>query len=244
MVGRLRAFLRLRWARAVGTLGLLRLLAAIWRGRVDEVWVGDSHSVLLNAGRFPSFGIAPVAPGRWVCHLGPRVMFSIARNDLPPGLRRLARIPWLRLGRGVAWFFVFGEIDIRCHLGPRMESGAADLGFVDAYIERVHAFVDGIGAATATVVVPVPPSVDVLDHAAFPVSGSFEVRLAAHQAVRDRLIAAAAVPHRGPIIRVLDLTGELADPTGLMRPEFTDDGCHTNDAGRAVVRREVVAHLR
>jgi hypothetical protein len=244
VLGRLRAFLRLRWARTLGTLGLLRLLAAMARGGVAEVWVGDSHSVLLNAGRFPSFGIAPVSPGRWVWHLGPRVMFSIARNDLPPALRRLARIRWLRPGRGVAWFFVFGEIDIRCHLGPRMESGAADLSFVDAYVERVHAFVDGIGAAAATVVVPVPPSVDVLDHAAFPVAGSFEVRLAAHQAVRDRLVSAAAIPHRGPIIRVLDLTEALADPTGLMLPEFTDDGCHTNDAGRTVVRRAVTAHLR
>lgn len=241
MLARFRAFVRLRRARAVGTIGLLRLLLALARGHVDEVWIGDSHSVQLNTGRPPSPGIEPVAPRRWVWHLGPRVMFSIARNDFPPMMRRAARL--LRrvpAARRAAWIFTFGEIDIRCHLAPRIAEGE-DFAFVARYVERVHALVGRIGAPSALVVVPVPPSVDVLDHAAFPVAGTPDERLAAHRAVRERLVAAAA-GRTAPVIRLLDVTSSLADPIGLMRPEFTDDGCHTNEAGRAVVRRELARH--
>lgn len=230
--------LRVIRARAQARVGFARLATAAVRGRVGQVWVGDSHSVLLNTSRFPFPSLAMAGEGRWVWHLGPRLMFSVARDGFPPAMRRSARaLSRLRGTCGTSWYFVFGEIDVRCHLVPRLRD-SDDLSFVDAYVERVGVFARMAGAREAVLVVPPPPSPDVLDHVAFPVVGTAAERVAAHRAVRDRLVHAAR-DQRAFALRVLDLTDVLADETGLMRAEFTDDGCHTNEAGREAVRRTV-----
>lgn len=239
----LRAFLRLRRARLRGWIALFRLLLAAQRGQVDEVWVGDSHSVTFNTEHSPLPGILRSGERRWTWHLGPRVMYSIARDDFPPTLLRTARlIARIPGARDAAWFFSFGEIDIRCHLAPRLAQGA-DVGFVSSYVERVQGLVDRLGTPVGTIVVPVPPCLDSYDHAAFPVAGSPEERLAAHRAVRSALTLAVSAAPTQPPLRLLDLTDALAGPDGLMRDELTDDGCHTNAAGRDATRREVAALL-
>jgi hypothetical protein len=237
----LRAFVRLRRARLRGWVALFRMLLAALRGQVDEVWVGDSHSVTFNTEHSPLPGILRTGERRWTWHLGPRVMYSIARDDFPPTLLRTARLVARVPGaRDAAWFFSFGEIDIRCHLAPRLAAGG-DVGFVATYVDRVGGLVGRLGTPAGTIVVPVPPCLDSYDHAAFPVAGSPDERLAAHRAVRSALtVAVGGAPSR-PGLRLLDLTEALAGPDGLMRDELTDDGCHTNAAGRAVVRGEVAA---
>lgn len=238
----LRAFVRMRRARLRGWLALVRLLVAAARGQVDEIWVGDSHSVTFNTEHSPLPGILRSGERRWTWHLGPRVMYSIARDDFPPTLLRVARvIARVRGAREAAWYFSFGEIDIRCHLAPRLAQGDGDVSFVATYADRVHGLLGRLGAAHGTLVVPVPPCLDSYDHAAFPVAGTPEQRLAAHRAVRSALVVAVGAERARPELRLLDLTDALAGPDGLMRDELTDDGCHTNGAGRDVVRREVAA---
>jgi len=235
--------LRVAQARAQARIGFARLAVAIARRRVDEVWFGDSHAVLFNTSRFPFPGLAPVDERRWVWHLGPRLMYSTARDGFLPALLRLVRV--LRrvpAGQAVTWFVSYGEIDIRCHLAERLRDGA-DLGFVDRYVDRVRELAGAVGLAEIVIVVPPPPAVDSLDHDAFPVVGTPEERIAARRAVADRL-ATAATQHQAPRIRILDLGPALADPHGLLRADLTDDGCHTNDAGRARVRSAVEEYLQ
>ena len=239
MSGGARHALRVARARLQARIGIVRLTWAVARGRVDEVWFGDSHAVLFATPRFPFPGLDPVAERRWVWHQGPRLMYSVARDDFLPAMYRWL---WpLRLLPGsarVRWFVSFGEIDIRCHLAPRLAQGA-DLGFVSGYAERVTRLARHVRAREVLVVVPPPPCADTFDHDAFPVVGTPAERLAAHRAVRARLEEEVARTRDGVRLRLLDLTRALAGPDGLMRAELTDDGCHTNDAGRAVVRREV-----
>jgi len=243
-LARLRAFVRLRRARLRGWIALFGMLLAAVRGRVDEIWVGDSHSVTFNSAQPPLPGILRTGERRWTWHLGPRLLYSIARDDFPAPLLRTARlIARVPGARDAAWFFSLGEIDIRCHLAPRLASGG-DVGFVSAYVDRVHALLARLDAPAGTIVVPVPPCLDSYDPVAFPVAGSPEQRLAAHRAVRSALVLATGAARGGPALRLLDATADLAGPDGLMRDDLTDDGCHTNEAGRAVVRREVVALLR
>jgi hypothetical protein len=238
---RLRAY-RIREG-VLALIGMARLLRSLARGGVDELWIGDSHSVLLNTSRFPFPTLAPVDDRRWVWHLGPRLMFSMARDDLLPSVRRFARLAGrIQRARDVRYLFVFGEIDIRCHLAPRLQRGE-HLDFITAYVDRVAALVRVLGGSRAVIVVPVPPAVDALDHSAFPVVGTPDERLAAHDALRRRLIEEAA-GRSAPPVEVLDLTTALAGESGLLRDDLTDDGCHTNDAGRAVVREVALDFLR
>ncbi len=240
---RLRAFVRLRRARLRGFIGIVKLVTAFRRGEVDEVWVGDSHTVLFNIDHGMPPGIFRTADRRWTWHLGPRMIYSIAKKDLPTPLRRtgkvLAKIP---AAREASWFFSFGDVDIRCHLVPRLADGQ-DLRFVAEYVCRIRDLLASIGAPAGTIAIPPPPTLDTDDHELFPVVGTPEQRLDVHRAVREALYAAAAADRTGPTIRLLDLTEALADSSGLMLAEFTmADGLHTNDAGRAVVRREIT-HL-
>lgn len=238
-LARLRAFVRLRRARLRGWIALFRMLLAALRGQVDEIWVGDSHSVTFNTEHSPLPGILRTGERRWTWHLGPRVMYSIARDDFPPTLLRTARlIARVPGARDATWFFSFGEIDIRCHLAPRL-AGGGEVGCVATYVDRVRGLVGRLGTPVGTIVVPVPPCLDSYDHAAFPVAGSPDERLAAHRAVRSALTVAVGAGPARPALRLLDLTEALSGPDGLMRDELTDDGCHTNAAGRVVVRREV-----
>lgn len=235
--------LRLIKARRRELFGLIRLLWASRRGRLTEMWVGDSHSVTFVSANAPLPGILNAGQGRWIWHLGPRVMYSVARDGFPRWLHRAAQsIARTPTGSDVAWLFSFGEIDIRCHLGPRLTVGA-DLEFVSSYVAQVRGLVEDAGTSTAAVVVPVPPSEDTLNHVHFPVKGTVEERVTAHRAVRAGLLAATGRDSPGADVRVLDATDVLADPSGLMRPALTDDRCHTNAAGRAAVRRKLDAFL-
>jgi len=232
--------LRVLKARAQARRGFFRFLSALKRHEVDEVWVGDSHAVLLNTARFPFPTLAPTEEDerRWVWHMGPRLMFSISREGFDPVMMRWARL--LRPERGSAeptWFFVFGEIDVRCHLVPRL-TAAPQMPFVARYVEQVRRFADRVGIDKAVVVVPIPPAVDVLDHSAFPVVGTPEQRLSAHRTLREHLIAVVAASGDARL-RVVDATDVLAGPDDLLSEEFTDDGCHTNLAGRAAFRHAV-----
>lgn len=214
--------------------GAVRLCVAAVRGRVDELWVGDSHSVLLNAPDFPFQRLGRIGERRFVWHVGPRLMFSIAQGGWPTSVlvvtRILARLPH----PPAVLVLSFGEIDVRCHLAPRLVDGRLDTAFVTTYVDQVEALRRRAGARTAVVLVPVPPSADTTDHVAFPVAGTIEERIAVHRAVREALGHAVAAGSAG--LRLKDLTADLAAPDGQFRADLTDDGCHANDAGRAAVR--------
>lgn len=236
--------LRVLKAKTLAWIGFLLLVVAVARRRVDEVWIGDSNAVMMVRGTFHPLGVGRGADRRWVWHLGPRLMYSIARDGFKPGMRRALRV--LRLVPGhdrVNWFFSFGEIDLRCHLAPRVAENP-ELPFVPAYVERVRSLVGEIGSSHAFVVVPVPPAVETFIDEGFPVKGSLEERLAAHRLMRTDLLAATQAEQSGPRIVAVDLTEVLSDAAGHYRPDFTYDGVHPTDAGRAAARQVVELQLQ
>lgn len=236
--------LRVVRAHALAWVGLLRLAIAITRGRVDQVWIGDSHAAYFAGDRFPPMVVGSTAERRWVWHLGPRLMFSIARDGFKPEMHRAMRM----LGRvphssDVTWIFSFGEIDNRCHLAPRVAAGA-DLDFVAAYVDRIRGAVADLKAPVGLVMFPPPPATEDFVHESFPVLGTNEERLASHRVLRARLLAELAVPSSGPRVLALDVTDELSDPQGWFDTTLHFDGVHANDAGRVVAQaglREVLA---
>lgn len=235
----LRHFLRVTRARTQFTLSSIRLLWAAWRGQLKEIWVGDSHAALVPATTM-GVPLRHVEDGRWTCHLGPRLQFSIARNGLPPNVLRIFRLVGrTRHAGSVLWIFSFGEIDVRCHLVPRLdEPGVFD--FVPAYLERIREAATATGAHRALVLVPPPESDIAEEQIGFPVVGDLEERTRALHGLRDAMHkAVAASTGQRPEILLLDCIDEFSDERGMWQQRFTYDGLHTNDLGRAVVRREI-----
>jgi len=231
--------LRVLRAHTLAWIGFVRLALAISRGKVDQVWIGDSNAVFSGADRFPPLGVGTTADRRWVWHLGPRLMYSMASGGFKPGMHRAFRI----LGRlphshDVVWLFSFGEIDIRCHLAPRVKDGDP-LDFIPRYVSRLQELVADLGAPFGICVVPVPTAVESLVHDSFPVVGTNEERRVAHGVVRKRVLEATDALDTTPAIIPLDLTDALSDEDGWYWTKLHSDGVHPNAAGRVVVQREL-----
>jgi lysophospholipase L1-like esterase len=230
--------LRVLKARTLAWIGFVGLVLSIARGRVDEVWVGDSNAVFFGADKFPKLGVGSTEPRRWVWHLGPRLMFSVARDGYPPMMHRMLRVlRRIRANRDVLWIFSAGEIDLRCHLVPRLKAGA-DITYVKTYIERVQGMVRELDVPYAAVSMPVPASDGLIHNPGFPVVGTVDERSAAHRLMRERILSETgpASDSNGPVIYAFDAVDQLSDEHGHYRPDLTSDGIHPNDAGRAVIR--------
>lgn len=239
-IRRLRRTVRRYRARTQGILGVARLLLYAVLGKVDEVWIGDSHAVHMNSPTMIT-ALRRLPDGRWVWHVGPRVMFSIAREGLPTAALRVLRLMGrTRRADQIVWGFSFGEIDVRCHLVPRMTDPEAALAFVPIYLERLRRAATVAGAKHAVVLIP-PPESDVYpEQIGFPVVGSLEERIAASRALREAMIRAAKdLPTDGATIHLVDVYDAYSDERGAMREDLTYDGLHANDAGRAVTRAAV-----
>lgn len=215
----------------------LSLLIAAARGRVTELWLGDSHAAHLNDGLWPCPRLRRLAGGRFIWHLGPRLMFSIARDGFPYGVELMCRALGM-IGRRdrLALCFALGEIDVRCHLAPRLVTATTAPTFPGIYVDRGRRLGMVVGAAAVIFVVPTPPSDDYEDVSGFPIRGALTERLHAFGLLRDGLATAVAAASDGPPSYVLDCTVSLARQDGSLRPDLTIDGCHVNDQGRIVVR--------
>lgn len=220
-------------------LGLVRLLGALALGRPVELWVGDSHSVHLTIDHPPAKlpRLQRVGPGRFVWHLGPRLLFSIARDGFPSEISRFSGIArFVPIPRRLRLVLVFGEIDVRCHLGPRVAAPGFSAAFAATFVERCGQLSRRLRATDATVLVPVPPGRGYESTEQFPIRGSLDERLAALEAVRRELAAAVGAWSGPPPMRLLDATPLLADPDGVLQVRYTFDGCHVNLDGAVVVR--------
>jgi hypothetical protein len=225
-------------------VAVARLLLAARLGRLTELWIGDSHVAHHNDDEWPCPPLRAMANGRFVWHIGPRLMYSLARDGFPPRAvfvaRLLGRIA--RAGHGPL-VLVAGEIDIRCHLAPRLAGSTAGLGFPATYVVRGQALARLARSSGAIFVVPVPPSDDFGDAPGFPIKGTLGERIKAFEQLRQELLAAVALAP-DPAVEVVDCTSELADSDGAMRSELTVDGCHVNAAGRQVVQARVAEASR
>jgi hypothetical protein len=225
--------------RLLAKLAVVPAVATLLRPSTGkELWIGDSHAMSFN--QHVGLGMFMRGPeGQVIFRIGTRLMYSIAQKDFPPRLSRLARL--MRLGRrvglvgpsdGLVPFFVTGEIDVRCHLTEH----DGDYGFVSLYVQRCRAAAASLGATRAVIVVPPPPSATCPDVEQFPIKGDIAARITAFEGLRTALQAEVS---RHPELTLLDATDQLVDADGALSSDLTDDGCHTNLAGVALVRGRV-----
>gem|GEM_PF-7025769 len=236
---RTRHLLRVTKARTAFSIMSVRLFWAAWRGQLKEIWVGDSHAALTPAKELGA-PLRHIEDGRWVCHLGPRLQFSIARSGLPPAVLRIFRLVGrTKHAKDVLWIYSFGEIDVRCHLVPRMDEPGT-YAFVAQYLERIREAARATGSDRVLVYVPPPESDVAEEQTGFPVIGTLEERTRALHLMRDAMHKAAdSMSDDGPEILLVDCIDEFSDEHGVWQWRYTYDGLHTNDEGRAVVRAEM-----
>lgn len=219
--------------------GAAGLLAAARGRRPTELWLGDSHAIFLNQ-EYTSAKLSRAPEGQLVWHLGGRLMWSLAANGFPRRVRLAARL--LRaVGRPGSLVPVFsaGEIDVRCHLVPRAARPGFSLDFVPDYVRRCRRLAALMGAPSLVIAVPVPPSDDCPRNPMYPIAGSIDERVRVFGDLRRALAKAVAEAEPSPRVELLDATDLLADDTGALRGELTDDGCHTNARGVRLVRASV-----
>jgi hypothetical protein len=195
-----------------------------------NVWLGDSHASFLS--EIPIKKVFAPKRSDALIWLGPRLMFSIAKNGFPNFLYK-SRYKNL-LGETGNLLISFGEIDIRVHLSREMNN---DFKFewVDLYIEEVSKLNNFWNPKNLFVLGPVPPSDFDADYL-FPVEQPISLRLEGIRCLNSRLEKIISTQAN---IHFVSLTRVLGDEEGLLLKEFHLDGIHTAGAARLEVEKYI-----
>jgi hypothetical protein len=200
--------------------------------------VGRRANVLMKAGDVCATPI-PYAY-QFSHHLGGRTMHHAGR---PGALRATAAQCGVKDGDAVAW--VFGEIDVRCHVVERHEEDGRTLDEVVEtlardYVEAVREVERNHRRLRSVVFAPIPP----LDNPRYesvdlPVRGSIEQRIAANRRLRAAL--RASCKRRG--IGFLDVAERFETGRGVLRWELSDQFCHISSTYQGPILEGLYALL-
>lgn len=195
--------------------------------------IGDSHALFLCGAHGSSLRrIRPTRfPGVIVLWLGPKLLHSLATRGFPAWVRILMARRLALGGRAnVCVDIVAGEIDVRCHLAPRVAAdGPAVVDrLVEAFVAQLRRCADG-GVAGIRYYEPVPPSDAYADNPEFPRAGSLAERIRCHRLLADRIRQSIEDAARtGYPFRFVANPEEAVLADGAMNPLWSDDGCHFN----------------
>jgi hypothetical protein len=223
----------------------LMLLRSGMGARPTELWVGDSHVLFMNGRRPGGTRLTKISSRKFVWHVGPRLMWSIANTGFPPEVLLMAQLI-RRFGgsRNLTLVVVFGEIDVRAHLAKRQARSRPGMKFVDEYLRQCQLLGKTLHAQRIVITVPVPPGDSLRDAPEFPRSGSLPERINAFRLLRAELEESVDTSGRESDVVLLDCTEEIADSQGSLRVDLTDDGCHVNDSGVSAIQASLKALLR
>ncbi len=226
--------------RLLARYAFLDHLMSLWaislarRRRLNRLWIGDSHAAFLAGLSLQRFSVSKEEAVIW---LGPRLMYSLARDGFPDPL--IAELKGVRVDlTTTSIVLTCGEIDCRVHLVGRLHDENA-LDFTSLYVVSAAQLRARMGAKHAYLLGPVPPSDIGGDDPGFPRTGTLDERVTASRLLEKRLCEEAAASEESGI-SAIPLGAILADPkTGALAAEFTNDGCHVNCRGAELVRERL-----
>lgn len=197
------------------------------------VIIGDSHAVSLTDSKYGRIVSAKICRITGSNHLfislwfRDTLAFQVSKREYPKTAERLARVFGLLGNIGAKFIFCFGEIDIRCHLADAEKT----TGFINSYVLNCIKLVNA-KPKNVMFLSPTPPSDFYMDHPSFPRSGNLIERIRAHNdycvELEDHTISNFCM--------YVDSRTVLTDGQGGLRRELTEDGCHLNSEGAAIVR--------
>ena len=175
--------------------------------------IGDSHA---------SFGFRNI-PGCIVNWLGPRTMHRVGRDGLS-GLN----IQSLGVQNGDTVVFVFGEIDVRCHIGKiRDSTKQSEQALISDLAQRyLNTIIENRKQYTKLkcIIFAVVPPTDKGYNPQYPYYGTLQERVRITQALNRKLHELAACNN----IYMLDVYKEYSAPDGSLRREFSDGSVHVD----------------
>ncbi len=181
-----------------------------------------------------------------VHYLGPKTMHGVATRGIVESGVSLGRnsLPLYGVAEGEIAVFVFGEIDVRCHIGNQRDKRGVS---VDEVIEDlVTGYTNMIVRNRALyqqcicIVMEVMPPTDQAFNAQYPRCGSLEERVAITRQLNACLKAVCA-QRAIPFFEVHDL---LADTNGVLRAELSDGNVHVSMAHNYLVKQKFVTFLQ
>jgi len=205
------------------------------RRPLRRLWIGDSHATFLAGTRVRPFDVSSEHEG--VVWLGPRLMYSIARDGFPDPLTPELHGVSLDLAP-TPIVLVFGEIDCRVHLVERLAAGGS-LDFVSRYVARAAELRARVGASHIVLLGPVPPSDQGESNPEFPKNGTLAERIAVARLL-ERTLSEATASLGDRRVAVAPITSLLAgSETGELAGRLTDDGTHVNPLGADLIRKQL-----
>jgi hypothetical protein len=197
------------------------------------VIIGDSHAVSLTNSKYERIVSAKICrlmgSNQLFISLWFRdtLAFHVSKGEFPRVAGILARLFGLLDIVGAKFVFCFGEIDVRCHLADPEKTKE----FINSYVFNCMKLVKA-KPKNVIFLAPTPPSDFYMDHPSFPRYGNLLERIRAHNdycvELENHTISSSCV--------YIDSRTVLADGQGGLRRELTDDGCHLNSEGAAIVR--------
>lgn len=169
--------------------------------------------------------------------LGPRTMYRVGRE----GLKDLNIKKW-GIQEGDVIIYVFGEIDVRCHILKQRDQGRSLDDIIDQVVDR---YLDALSAnkqqynSLVTIVCSITPPTDQAENKDFPIYGTLSERI---QVTRDiNKLLNKRCKERGFLF--LDSYPYYSSEDGDLREELSDGSVHIAIEHNNPIRRELVRLL-
>lgn len=184
---------------------------------------GDSHSF--------AFISIPVCQLHW---LGGITMHRVGRDGLS-----FINLPAWGVQEGQVAVFVFGEIDVRCHIGKQRDEMKRDVNevietLVTQYIYTILLNRSLYRQLTCVVYSIIPPA-DLQNHIDPPFYGTLQDRVDITQRLNARLAAWCELFG----IEFLNVYYDYATPEGILRAEISDGGVHIAPAHNYAITQKL-----
>ena len=143
--------------------------------------------------------------------------------------------------QGDTLVFVFGEIDVRCHIGKQRDEKGRSLDeiintLVKNYFRTISANVQLCPDVKVVVMGTVPPRDPAPEFLSLPIYGSLEDRVQVNNALCDAL-AAACLEHG---YYFLDIRPDLSNSDGSMAFELSDGIVHVGLPHNRIIKEELL----
>lgn len=171
-------------------------------------------------------------------YIGPRTMHRIGRDGLS-----ILNFKQFNIQENDTVVLVFGEIDVRCHIGRQRDFYERDLEEVlDTLLENYfktitmnRSFYNNLNILTYTVTPPVLEAFNV----GYESYGIAQDRVSISKLLNQKLIEKSLQAGFG----VIDVYNHYADKNGILLPELSDGGLHINSSCNQAIEKSLYKNI-